>query len=102
MKLAFNPSDITAIAAYIAGGGLAGVFSFAALLAPHIAAPIGGAAVALVSLAGLVRVVFNRNGAPATSVVVNAPVVAASVEPTTPTTPAIGVNAHNLNSQLGS
>ena len=52
-------SDVGAIAAYIAGGGLAGATAFAAVLDPKHALIYAAAMGAVISVAGLVRVITN-------------------------------------------
>jgi hypothetical protein len=54
-----HPVDIVAIAGYIAGGGLAGVFIFVGMVFPKYQAIANGAALVLVAVAGLVRVAMN-------------------------------------------
>jgi hypothetical protein len=56
--------DIGAIAAYVAGGGLAGAFVFLGTIWPTHASQFNGGAIALVALAGLVRVVANPTPLP--------------------------------------
>jgi hypothetical protein len=51
--------DIGATAAYIAGGGLAGVAALLDALVPGHSSAINAVAIACVSIAGLVRVVTN-------------------------------------------
>lgn len=64
----FNAVDWSAIFGYIAGGGLTAVF---ALGGPRWAA-IG---LPVIAVAGLLRVAFNKTGAPATAIVADAAVV---------------------------
>jgi hypothetical protein len=52
-------ADIGSIAAYIAGGGLAGATAFAAVLDPKHALIYAAAMGAVISVAGLVRVITN-------------------------------------------
>ena len=54
-----STADISAIATYVAGGGLAGVFVFVGMIEPKYATIANGAAVALVSVAGIVRILAN-------------------------------------------
>jgi membrane protein implicated in regulation of membrane protease activity len=70
--------DIGAALSYIAGGGLAAGAVAAGTLFPKYSTQIIAWSVVAVSLAGLLRLFFNRTGSAATSVVQNAPVVNAS------------------------
>lgn len=56
----YHPVDVTAVLAYVAGGGLAAVFAFFGALYPAHSNQFTSAAVALVAFAGVVRVAFNR------------------------------------------
>ncbi len=59
-----HPVDIVAAATYVAGGGLAGVFALLAQFYPVHAAQFNSGAIALVSIAGLIRIVFNPTPPP--------------------------------------
>jgi len=54
-----HPADIGALAAYVAGGGLAGVAGLLAVIDPGHSTIYGATGVALVAVAGFVRVWFN-------------------------------------------
>ncbi|GAC1583999.1 MAG: hypothetical protein NVS3B7_19380 [Candidatus Elarobacter sp.] len=77
-----HPVDVVAIATYVAGGGIAGVFAFLGTLYPVHQAQFNSAAIALVAIAGVIRVMFNatptttatvRDKATATDVVIPVP-----------------------------
>ncbi len=57
--MTWHGADIGAIAAYVAGGGLAGVTVALNHFFPAHASDVNSAAIALVSIAGLVRIVMN-------------------------------------------
>ncbi len=57
--MTYSRGDIATIAAFVAGGGLAGVFGFWAALNPQHSTQILAGGVALISIAGAVRVVLN-------------------------------------------
>lgn len=61
-----HPVDITAVLAYIAGGGLAAVFTFVGTLYPGHQEQINASAIALVAFAGVIRVAFNHTPATGT------------------------------------
>lgn len=58
--MARHPVDVSASAGYIAGGGLGAVAAFAAVVYPGHSAVITALGLALASIAGLVRVIYNR------------------------------------------
>ncbi len=71
-----HPVDLFAVATFVAAGGLAGLAeAIGALFPPKGPTIANSVAIALVSLAGLVRVAYNQTGAPATSIVAGAPIV---------------------------
>lgn len=66
-----HPFDVGAIAGYIAGGGLAGVMTFLGTLYPAHQVQFNSGAIALVALAGLVRVLANPTPTVGTASVVS-------------------------------
>lgn len=91
----FSASDVVALASYVAAGGLAGVIGALDVFYPIHAPEFNALGLLLVSVAGAVRVFFNRNGAPATSIVTSAPVVPIGTQVTTAATPVVGMNTHS-------
>jgi hypothetical protein len=93
MKL--TRSDWYAVGSYAAGGGLSGgIMAFGAFferpVSPgHILTGLSGMAI---SVGGLVRVIANRNGAPATAIVADAPIVAQDTKIVTAATPDVARN----------
>ena len=67
-------ADIGAVAGYIAGGGLAGVFAALNIFYPEHVSQINGLAIALVACAGLAHVIYNPTPLKGTSAVVTSAV----------------------------
>jgi hypothetical protein len=67
-----HPVDIGAVAAYIAGGGLAGVAGLLSVLDPGHSSVYLAAGGVLVAIAGLVRVIANPTPAVGTQAVTQA------------------------------
>jgi hypothetical protein len=75
--------DITAALSYVAGGGLAAAAVASSAAFPQYSAKILAYSSIGVALAGLLlRLFFNKTGAPATSVVADAPIVTPANKPT--------------------
>lgn len=74
-------TDVAAIAGYIAGGGLAGLFVFAGQLWPEYQAQANGIALAIVAVAGLIRTIANPTPASGQQAVTQ------PIPPTLPTPP---------------
>lgn len=72
-----HPTDIGAIAGFVAAGGLAGVGAFFAVVDPSHAPIYIAGGVALASAAGLARVIFNPTQPSGTQ-----PVIASNEAPT--------------------
>lgn len=74
--------DVVALSTYVIGGGLSGVCAFAAVVDPKHAAIYAAGGGMLISVAGIVRIFANKTGAPATSIVPDAPIVRPNGVPT--------------------
>ena len=87
----FHRGDVAAIASYIAGGGLSGIFAFVAATDPSHAPVWGAAAGAMIAIGGLIRTITNptpTNSIQLTDRVTGATVSVRTVDqPTLPSVP---------------
>jgi hypothetical protein len=81
--------DLAAIASFVAGGGLSGVFAFVAATDPAHAAVWGAAAGAALSVGGLIRVISNPT--PTNSIQLTDRATGATVQVRTVDKPAVPV-----------
>ena len=80
--IARHPIDVAAIATYVAGGGLAAIVAFAGQFFPGHEQLFSALSVAIVAVAGLIRVIWNPTPPPGTvAAIVPAPPVVPKVLP---------------------
>lgn len=84
--------DWVALSTYVVGGGLSGVCAFAAIVDPKHAAIYAAGGGMLISVAGIIRIIANKTGAPASAIVEGAPVVPADTTVVHADTPVIATN----------